>query len=328
VIRVEAASRLHFGLLSLPGPGPEAAIWLDSEGQHSIAARHFGGVGLMVEHPGIALTVAPAADWSAHGPCADRALAFAKAASAGLGIHQAFQINVERCPPEHIGLGTGTQLGLAVARAIALVGGRRDMAAAELAKLIGRGRRSALGIHGFTHGGFLVEAGKRDPDAISPLVAHVAFPPEWSILLVMPRGLQGTHGQCEAEAFGQLGRSPPNLAQTESLCRLVLLGMLPALMERDLEGFGNALYDFNRRVGNMFKPWQGDVYGHPIVGEVIRGLRSAGLKSVGQSSWGPTVFAIVDRQDASDVCEWLIRKHGLDREELVVTRAASGEPGA
>ena len=191
MIRVEAASRLHWGLLSLPGPAPDAAAWLDSEGQHTIAARHFGGVGLMVEHPGIALTVAPAPDWSASGPCAERALAFAQAASAGLGIRQAFEINVERCPPEHIGLGTGTQLGLAVARAIALASERGDIAVAGLAKLIGRGRRSALGIHGFTHGGFLVEAGKGDPNAISPLVAHVPFPPEWSILLVMPRGLRG-----------------------------------------------------------------------------------------------------------------------------------------
>jgi beta-ribofuranosylaminobenzene 5'-phosphate synthase len=328
VIRVEAASRLHFGLLSLPGPAPEAATWLDSEGQQTIAARYFGSVGLMVEHPGLALTVAPAADWSAHGPCADRALAFAKAASAGLGIHPAFEINIERCPPEHIGLGTGTQLGLAVAHAIALAGDRGDFAAADLAKLIGRGRRSALGIHGFTHGGFLVEAGKRDPEAISPLVAHVPLPPEWSILLVMPRGLQGAHGQCEAEAFGQLGHSPPDLAQTESLCRLVLLGMLPALMERDLDAFGNALYDFNRRVGNLFKPWQGDVYGHPLVGEVIRGLRSAGVKGVGQSSWGPTVFAVVERREAGELGEWLKREHGLGRNEVIVTRAAGGEPGA
>ena len=54
--------------------------------------------------------------------------------------------------------------------------------------------------------------------------------------------------------------------------------MLPALMERDLEAFGNALYDFNRRVGNLFKPWQGDVYGHPIVGEIIRDCAPRELK--------------------------------------------------
>ena len=30
-----------------------------------------------------------------------------------MGIENAFKIDIERCPPEHVGLGTGTQLGLA-----------------------------------------------------------------------------------------------------------------------------------------------------------------------------------------------------------------------
>ena len=52
-------------------------------------------------------------------------------------------------------------------------------------------------------------------------------------------------------------------------CRLVLLGMLPALVERDFDSFGEALYDFNRRVGEMFRPWQGDLYAHPRVSAVF-----------------------------------------------------------
>ena len=236
---------------------------------------------------------------------------------------QAFEINIERCPPEHVGLGTGTQLGLAVARAIAVTVDRGDMSIPDLAKLVGRGRRSALGIHGFAQGGFLVEAGKLDPEAISPLVARLAFPEEWAVMLFIPRGLQGNHGPREAEAFQHLASLEQNLGRTEALCRLVLLSMLPALLERDLEAFGAALYDFNRRVGEMFEPLQGGVYAHPLVAKLIRQLRDAGVKGVGHSSWGPTVFAIVAEGEAGDLGNWLSHQHGIQADEIVVTRASN-----
>ncbi len=124
MIHVQASSRLHFGLFVLPSEAGEPVTWPDSEGQPTIAARHFGGVGLMVKDPGLALSVEPAETWSASGPCAERALAFAKSCCAGLAIQEAFAITVDRCPAEHVGLGTGTQLGLAVARAITLACGR------------------------------------------------------------------------------------------------------------------------------------------------------------------------------------------------------------
>ena len=54
--RIRTASRLHFGLL---GWGPQAA-------------RQFGGVGLMIEAPGIELVAGTAPNWSSAGPLADR----------------------------------------------------------------------------------------------------------------------------------------------------------------------------------------------------------------------------------------------------------------
>src|SRR5207244_3042946 len=99
------------------------------------------------------------------------------------------------------------------------------------------------------------------PDThVAPLLARCDFPDDWRILLVLPRGLQGVHGVAESEAFSQLSHNP---GVTDMLCRLVLLGLLPALHERDLPAFGEALYEFNRRVGEVFRPWQGGVYAHP-----------------------------------------------------------------
>src|SRR5262249_44790652 len=138
---------------------------------------------------------------------------------------------VEQAAPEHAGLGTGTQLGLAVAGLLAASWGL-DLSAAELARRVGRGLRSALGGYGFEQGGFLVEPGKRSDEGLSPLAARVAFPEAWRLVLALPRQAPGLHGPDEQEAFRRLAESGAPLP-TDALCRLVLLGMLPALAEGD-----------------------------------------------------------------------------------------------
>lgn len=321
-IRVTTPSRLHFGLFALPS-GAAASAWPDRDGRLTLPGRDYGGVGLMIERPGLAVTAEPAPGWSSDGTLAERAMAFARLASAAIPLDRPLHIHVADGVREHVGLGTGTQLGLAVARAVALAAGRDGLSAAQLGRLVGRGQRSALGIHGFAQGGFLVEGGKRAADAISPLVARCSFPEAWRIVLVIPRELHGDHGVRERAAFRALGDIAPDLGRTDALCRLVLLGMLPAIAEEDLDAFGEALYDFNRRVGEMFQPWQGGLYAHPRTGALIAALRTQGVRGVGQSSWGPTVFAVAPAAEADMLCAWLARTHGCRPDELIVTRASN-----
>ena len=132
-----------------------------------------------------------------------------------------------------MGLGVGTQLSLAVARAVTESLGAPVKSAVELARLTGRGGRSGVGIHGFDHGGFLVDGGKRGADALAPSVARAEFPPEWRIVLLTPPAPAVWHGDRERAAFAALAGTPAD----DSLCRLVLVGMLPALAERDLHAF-------------------------------------------------------------------------------------------
>jgi beta-RFAP synthase len=296
MIHVSTGSRLHFGLFVLPGEDDAPTHWPDRDGAPCLPARRFGGVGLMIDGPGVALSAVPAAEWSAHGPGAARALVLAQHFCQALHLTQPFRIVLERCAPEHVGLGTGTQLALAVGHALAQLTGHEDLAPADLARLLGRGRRSALGIHGFRVGNncpLLVEAGKRTEEEISPIVAWHALPETWCAVLVIPAGLHGDHGARELEAFRQLSRTRPDLGRTDALSRLVLLGMLPAAAEEDLNAFGEAVYDFNRRVGEMFAPWQGGLYSHPRVEAIVGAIRRSGVTGTGQSSWGPTVFALV-----------------------------------
>jgi beta-ribofuranosylaminobenzene 5'-phosphate synthase len=308
--RIRTGSRLHLGLLSLPGatgPGP-------------LAARHFGGVGLMIEEPAVEVTAAPAREWAADGPARERALDTARRAAAALPEERRrpLRIRVEQCPQEHVGLGTGTQLTLAVAMAArSALGDAPDPIA--LAAEVGRGMRSGIGVHGFVKGGFLVDGGKGPNTPVAPLICRHDFPSDWRILLAMPRHEQGLAGAGERAAFSQLGKQAANPAETEMLCRLVLLGLLPALTERDLPAFGEAVFEFNRRAGLLFKASQGGEYRSPEAAALVAALRDFGVRGVGQSSWGPTIFAIDEADRLTAATEYLRRR--MSELELSVTTA-------
>lgn len=321
MIRVRTASRLHFGLLSLP----TSRRWPSFQGEEALPARRFGGVGLMIEAPGVQVMAAPAAAWSAEGPLAERALEFVHRFAQTLPPHtlRPHRFFIEHSAAEHSGLGTGTQLGLAIARVLAVAAGLPEMDAVELGRRVGRGLRSAIGIHGFAQGGLLVEGGQRSDDTIAPLSVRVAFPDLWRLVLVLPPWGSGWHGEAERQAFRQLD-GQRTLAQTDALCRLVLLGLLPALAENDLETFGETLFDYNVRVGEMFASVQGGTYASPRLAELVAFVRRQGVRGVGQSSWGPAVFAVVASEEpARELAVRIQQQFGLEANQVLITRAVN-----
>lgn len=306
-MRLRTGSRLHFGLL-MAG---------------STTGRRFGGVGLMVDEPGIEITAAAADEWSVEGPLADRADTVLRhvIATAPEPIPGGLSIRIARAAPEHSGLGTGTQLSLAIARLVAEYRQWPDRSAPALARLAGRGARSAVGIHGFDRGGFLVEGGKRDDSAIAPLILHHPFPPEWRIVLAIPRGQTGLHGRAEREAFSQMDACPTE--RTPPLCRLTLMGLLPALLENRFAEFSESLYDFNRLAGELFRAVQGGPYSRPAAA-IVAAIRRLGVAGAGQSSWGPTVFAVTEcPEKASWLLERLQAAADLPPLDLCTTQARS-----
>ena len=186
----------------------------------------------------------------------------------------------------------GTQLGLSVTRLILEMSRRSNKGIEELAILSGRGLRSGIGLHGFVQGGLIVDGGRARPEGIPPLLARLEFPKEWSILLVIPRRGPSLHGPLELQAFASLPPSPESL--TDRLCRLVLLGLLPAVVEHDLPRFGEALEEIQRRVGEGFAPAQGGIFARPESETILENLKREGLRGVGQSSWGPTLYGFTD----------------------------------
>ena len=315
MIRVTAPSRLHFGLFY--------AGAIEPRGESGQPARRFGGAGLMIEAPGTVVAIQPASAWSAVGPLADRAIEFARRFVATLSDALEPQaIVVEKSPPEHAGLGAGTQLGLAVARALAIAARHSDWHAVELGIRVGRGVRSAVGIHGFQHGGLIVEAGKLAEDLAAPLVVQAMIPASWRILLVRPTDGQGIHGSEERQAFHALESDREKW--TDKQCRLILLGLLPALRAGDIRAFGEALHEFNACAGEPFVAAQGGRYASPAAAEIIAWFREHGFPGVGQSSWGPTIFAVVEDEAHAVAMKDSAERRFSGKAKVEVTTASAG----
>ena len=112
---------------------------------------------------------------------------------------------------------------------------------------------------------------------------------------MLERAASGLHGEIETAAFQALPKFPETLAS--HLCRLMLMQALPAMVERDIESFGNAIGELQRITGDYFSPAQGGRFSSLAVAEVLAWFESQGITGVGQSSWGPTGFAIVAGED-------------------------------
>jgi beta-ribofuranosylaminobenzene 5'-phosphate synthase len=274
-VEVFAPARLHFGFLDLDGG----------------LGRRFGSAGLAIEEFGTRLRLSRATQPRARGPAAARALQYLDRAATALGLPAAAGITVTQASPEHAGFGSGTQLGLAIGTALARLHGI-EVATPVLAKAIGRGARSGVGIGAFDLGGFIVDGGLGSGTEPAPVVARLEFPEEWRVLLVLDHARQGLHGEAERSAFGALSDFGETLAGR--LCRVVLMQLLPGLAERNFGAVSAALAEIQRRLGGYFSAAQDGRYTSPAVAAALAWLEDAGISGVGQSSWGPTGFALCD----------------------------------
>jgi beta-ribofuranosylaminobenzene 5'-phosphate synthase len=110
------------------------------------------------------------------------------------------------------------------------------------------------------------------------------------VILVLHEGRMGVHGPAETRAFEALPPFPAS--EAAGLCRLALMKILPAAATGDIAAFGSGITELQRRVGDHFAPAQGGRFTNPSVAAALAGLEKAGAAGVGQSSWGPTGFAL------------------------------------
>ena len=277
-----APARLHLGFLDL----------------HGGLGRRFGGIGLAVERPATEIIVAPSSAPGADGPEAARAVSALRRFAAAFAIRPDFHVTIKRAIPPHAGLGSGTQLALAIGAAVARLSGL-ERTPANLGEIQERGARSAIGIAAFASGGFIVDGGKTERSLPPPVLMRLPFPAGWRAILVLDRQAAGVSGDREVAAFAKL--PPFTAAAAGELCRIVLMQLAPALLETDLPAYGAGLTRIQEIVGAHFAAAQGgSPWTSPNVGRLIGKLGKAGAVGLGQSSWGPTGFAFVDGSPAAE----------------------------
>jgi beta-ribofuranosylaminobenzene 5'-phosphate synthase len=274
-IVVTAPARLHFGMLDPAGLG----------------ARRFGGFGVGVERPRVVVGVRRRSgeEVTVSGTQAERARTFANRTRTALGLRGGFEVTVYEAIPPHVGLGSGTKLGLAIARGLAELAGI-SVGPERLAAASGRGARSSVGCWTFAAPGLAVEAGVGDGGWVSPLVARHPMPERWRCVLAVPAGVEGLSGDAEERFFRQLHE---RAAVEPRVSRLLLTALLPGLLTGDIDEFGAALTQIQREIGSIFAAHQGGTF-HPRAAPLVDALLAVGIGAVGQSSWGPSVYAIVE----------------------------------
>jgi len=322
-VRVSAPARLHLGFLDLNGN----------------TGRKFGSIGLAIDSHRVVIDMQLQAETAIVGANVSAALIQRTKSiidhfymSLGENIPVAQQgvfIELIELIPSHAGLGSGTQLAIAICTALCKL---HNISASTrtIAEQLGRGARSGIGIATFDQGGFIVDGGLSSSSTIPPLLTHHDFPQNWRIVLIMDNNSQGIHGEQELLAFENLAAFP--LADSQAICHHVLMKLLPAIIEQEIAPFGQAITDIQSLIGDHFAPAQGGRYTSQRITSLLIHAQNQGHTGIAQSSWGPTGCVFVEddataQQLISDLSRH-VQQQNIDDIGLSFVTAKANEKGA
>jgi len=270
-VSISTSARLHFGFLDPSGRGPTP----------------FGSFGLAIDRPQTRLSLRRGNASKVSGVECERAAPYLRAITASFGLAAHYHLHLDEVIPAHAGLGSGTQLALAIGSAVAVLEGL-PLDLTGIAARLERGKRSGIGIGTFEQGGAVLDGGPSN-GALPEVLWRVPFPRDWRVLLIFDPAETGVHGANEIAAFAALPDFPET--ETEDLTRRILQAALPALAAEDFKTFCDEVGYLQKTMGAYFAPIQGGPYVSAGVAAVLKGLASDGVTGLGQSSWGPTGFA-------------------------------------
>ncbi len=248
-------------------------------------------------------------------------------------------LRVQAHPPLHSGLGCGTQLAAAAATLTRLATSARSVdddswqslaspedlhwfSVERLGQLSGRGKRSSIGLHGFLFGGLVQDYGHAPTSQKTghrPVMTRsTPMPDAWRVVLSPGNSSGDMHGAEEDRLIEHAGHiANPRSVEMLDLSDTCMLAARTA----DFDLFVASLENYMDLAANLFAPVQAGKYRNADVAKRVAMAKTAGLRAVGQSSWGPTVFGFArDAQHAQQCLQSMMQSHGIPQEQLQVCR--------
>lgn len=304
-VSVATYGRLHLGFFNLSGE----------------AGRRFGSVGVAIDAYQTALTLAEKPQQTALDPWASDIL---QRHLESLAVSTPLDLHIQQSIPRHSGLGSGTQMALAIGAGVNTLLDH-PVYCDQIAAAHQRGARSGIGIATFDHGGLVVDGGRGPTTSVPPLLARHPFPEAWHFLLIVDQSRGGLHGSGEKNAFKQL--PPLSSAATYDIQHRLVMQGLPALIEQDFLGFSEfvgALQNYN---ADYFAPAQNGRYASHSVASILDTLHQQGYRGIGQTSWGPTGFVLLpSKAEAIKQQAALLQQYATDTHLSFIVTAAVNDP--
>jgi beta-ribofuranosylaminobenzene 5'-phosphate synthase len=328
-------ARLHFGLLEICPGEPNL----------------FGGLGVAIDQPQTRATLdvlgphgKPSVVIECHDDLRPGIESIIHRALTNLPIDDplrryTFHLRIVDHPKRHNGVGSGTQLACAVASLIqasiqpsklseplslATLWNTDDSDSSgenksieNLARASGRGLRSCVGLAAHLYGGLIVDHGVQTSDQPRRVTERIAVPEDWPVLLIDPKEGERISGTRESSLFALCSHPNPNRARMQNLATTEIA---TAVQKRDFPRFASALFEYGCLGGKIFEAAQGGVYRDHQVGNLVSLVRSLGAQAIGQTSWGPTVFCIVEHDDTADEIVKELSKRQNSSYEIRTTR--------
>ncbi|MFX1480978.1 MAG: beta-ribofuranosylaminobenzene 5'-phosphate synthase family protein, partial [Promethearchaeota archaeon] len=215
-----------------------------------------------------------------------------------------FHFHLKRYFPSHVGLGSKTQLSLAIITAITKLKNISHLSTKQLTRLVERGGTSGVGWKGFETGGFILDGGHdfglgKEKETFLPSSASASInpaltlsrqniPDNWRFVLVIPNVKKGAYGDEEVRVFQNYAPIPQD--EVNEVSHQIIMKIIPGILKNDLNCFGEGL----KRIQNIgFKKIEIELQ-HDIVKNLLTFFEEFGLKAYGMSSFGPSVIGIVE----------------------------------
>ncbi|MHA2128172.1 MAG: beta-ribofuranosylaminobenzene 5'-phosphate synthase [Promethearchaeota archaeon] len=300
-LRITTPCRIHLSLID----------------ENGYTGRVDGGIGLMLDRPNVVFEASNSAEEfkiEAHNYYRESIEVINEIASRVFKTfnisNKNFHFNLKRYFPSHVGLGSKTQLSLAIITAITKLKSIEHLTTKHLTQLVERGGTSGIGWRGFETGGFILDGGHdfgkgKEKESFLPssassksnpalTISRHNIPDKWRFVLVIPNVKKGAYGDEEIRVFQEYAPIP--MHEVNEVSHLIIMKILPGILKNDLECFGEGL----RRIQSIgFKKIEINLQ-HQIVKDLLYFFEEYGLKGYGMSSFGPSVVGIVESDSEAE----------------------------